>query len=56
MQYPEMQDENIIAKSVKYFWRNQTGLVVSYMTHPITKKQVSLYTIQNIDIENTSTE
>jgi len=52
MQYPEMHSDNIISKTIKDFLRNQMGLVLSYITHPITKKQMCLYKIENINIES----
>jgi len=56
MQYPEMHDDNIIPRTIKHFLQNQAGLVVHYITHPITKKEMCLYKVENINIESISIE
>jgi len=57
MQHPEVHANNktLAAKTIN-FLQHQMGIVANYEIHPITKKQICVYNVQNTDIENTSVE
>ncbi|XP_012536564.1 nucleoside diphosphate-linked moiety X motif 6 isoform X2 [Monomorium pharaonis] len=57
MQHPEVHANNkILATKTIDFLQHQMGMVVNYGVHPITKKKICVYSIENTDIGNTSVE
>ncbi|XP_018313109.1 uncharacterized protein [Mycetomoellerius zeteki] len=57
MQHPEVHTNNktLAAKTID-FLQHQMGIVANYGIHPITKKQICVYSVQNTNIGNTSVE
>ncbi|EZA56407.1 hypothetical protein DMN91_009843 [Ooceraea biroi] len=57
MQHPEVHANNktLVTKTVD-FLRHQMGMVVNYGTHPVTKKQICVYSVENANIGTASTE
>ncbi|KYN42320.1 Lactosylceramide 4-alpha-galactosyltransferase [Trachymyrmex septentrionalis] len=53
MQHPEVHANNktLAAKTID-FLEHQMGIVANYGIHPITKKQICVYSVQNTDIKN----
>jgi len=57
MQHPEVHANNkTLATKTIDFLRHQMGMVANYGVHPITKKQICVYSVENTDIGNTSVE
>jgi len=62
MQHPEVHANNkTLATKTVDFLRHQMGIVVNHGIHPITKKQICVYSVENIgdtttDIRDTSVE
>lgn len=57
MQHPEVHANNkTLATKTIDFLQHQMGMVVNYGIHPITKKQICVYSVENTDIGNTSVE
>lgn len=57
MQHPEVHANNkILATKTIDFFRHRMGMIVNYGIHPITKKQICVYSIEHIDIGDTSVE
>lgn len=55
MQHPEVHVNNkTFATKTADFLRHQMGMVVNYGSHPITKKQICVYSMENVNIEATS--
>ncbi|XP_032663637.1 nucleoside diphosphate-linked moiety X motif 6 isoform X1 [Odontomachus brunneus] len=57
MQHPEVHVNNkTFATKTVDFLRHQMGMVVNYGRHPITKKQICVYSMENVNIEAASVE
>lgn len=57
MQHPEVHANNkTLATKTIDFLQHQMGMVVNYAIHPITKKQICVYSVENTNIGTTSTE
>jgi len=57
MQHPEVHANNkTLATKTINFLQHQMGMVANYGIHPISKKQICVYSVENTDIGNTSVE
>lgn len=55
MQHPEVHANNkVLATKTIDFLRHQMGMVVNYGIHPITKKHICVYSVENTEIGDTS--
>lgn len=57
MQHPEVHTNNkLLATKTMAFLQHQMGMVVNYGVHPITKTQISVYSIEDTNIGTRSIE
>ncbi|XP_011641826.1 nudix hydrolase 7 [Pogonomyrmex barbatus] len=57
MQHSEVHANNkILATKTIEFLRHQMGMVANYGVHPITKKQICVYSVENTNVESSSVE
>lgn len=57
MQHPEVHANNkTLATKTIDFLRHQMGMVTNYAIHPLTKKQICVYSVENTEIGDTSVE
>ncbi|XP_067203110.1 nucleoside diphosphate-linked moiety X motif 6 isoform X1 [Linepithema humile] len=57
LQHPEVHANNkTLATKTVNFLQHQMGMVANYGIHPITKKQICVYSVENTNIEPTSIE
>lgn len=51
MQHPEVHENNkFLTKKTIEFLQHEMGMVANYEIHPLTKKQICVYGIENTDI------
>jgi len=57
LQHPEVHANNkTLAMKTVNFLQHQMGMVANYGIHPITKKQICVYSVEKTNIETTSIE
>lgn len=57
MQHPEVHANNkTLAKKTIDFLRHEMGMVANYGIHPITKKQICVYSVESTDVGTTFME
>lgn len=57
MQHPEVHSNNkTLAEKTIDFLRHEMGMVINYGIHPITKKQICVYSVENTDVGTTFVE
>ena len=57
MQHPEVHANNkTLAKKTADFLRHQMGMVANYAIHPLSKKEICVYSVENTNVGTTFTE